>query len=73
VMRLAGPEFRIGFGADVRLNPQFTLSPMLMFSFGSFSTGTLVDHGGPEQSMSFLDASHGTVTFTLGGHFDLGG
>lgn len=73
VMRLSGAEFRIGFGADVRLNPMFTLSPMLMFSFGSFTTGSLVDHGGPQQTLQFVDASHGTVTFTLGGHFDLGG
>jgi hypothetical protein len=73
VMRLGGGEFRIGFGADVRLNPMFSLSPLLMFSFGSFTSGSLIDHGGPRESLSFVDASHGTVTFTLGGHFDLGG
>ncbi|HEY3594078.1 MAG TPA: hypothetical protein VGL13_09390 [Polyangiaceae bacterium] len=71
-MNLRGGEFRIGFGADVRLDPLFTLSPMLMFSFGAFTHGDLTEHGGPNQTMQFLDASHGTVTLTIGGHFDLG-
>src|SRR5262249_38551246 len=71
-LRLRGfGEFRLGFGADVRLNPFFTLSPMLMLSTGVFTDGDIRDHGAPRQSLDFLNAAHGTVTLTVGGHFDL--
>jgi hypothetical protein len=72
-MRLRGGEFRIGFGADVRINQFFSLSPLIMFSFGAFTSGDLVENGGPRQTLQFLDASHGSVTLSVGGHFDLGG
>jgi hypothetical protein len=71
-LRLGGfGEFRLGFGVDARLSPMFTLSPMLMLSGGVFTDREIV-LGGVSQKIGYRD-SHGTVTLTLGGHFDLGG
>jgi hypothetical protein len=72
-IRLRGfGEFRLGFGVDARITPMFTISPMFMFSTGVFTDGDIVDHGAPRESLDFVNASHGTVTLTIGGHFDLG-
>jgi hypothetical protein len=70
-LRLGGfGEFRLGFGADVRLSRAFSISPMFMFSGGVFHNRRIV-FGDVSQEIGFSD-SHGTVTLTIGGHFDLG-
>ena len=66
-------EARLGIGADVRLNPIVTLSPMLSLGVGSFgkidrvSGGTIVRHTGPDDEA----AGHAWATLSVGGHFDL--
>jgi hypothetical protein len=65
-------EFRLGFGADVRVSPTFSLSPMFMFSTGVFRDRQISLDGGPRQTIDSVSGSHGTVTLTIGGHFDLG-
>ncbi len=71
-MRLAGfGEFRAGFGADIRINRLFSLSPLFMFSTGEFHDRTITLAGQPERAIPSYTGSHGTVTLTVGGHFDL--
>jgi hypothetical protein len=69
-------EGRIGLGADIRLGPAFTLSPLATVGVGSFGDvewqspdGTKTNAFGP------LDQADGHAWFTLtvGGHFDLAG
>jgi hypothetical protein len=69
-------EMRIGLGADIRLNPAFSLSPMLTLGAGSFGAaewvapdGTRTDATAPGDDR----AGHGWLTLQLGGHFDIGG
>jgi len=64
-------EFRAGFGADIRVNRMFSLSPLLMFSSGEFVDRQFVVAGQPSRSIPSYAGSHGTVTLTIGGHFDL--
>jgi hypothetical protein len=71
-MYLAGfGEFRAGFGADIRINRMFSLSPLFMFSTGEFHDRTITLAGQPERDIASYTGSHGTVTLTIGGHFDL--
>lgn len=66
-------EARLGIGADIRLNPIVTLSPMVTIGVGSFGTinrvsgHTVIDHTGPDDQSD----GHAWATFTLGGSFDL--
>jgi hypothetical protein len=70
-MKFAGfGEFRAGFGADIRISRSFSLSPMFMFSTGEFHDRKIQIPGQPEQDIPSYTGSHGTVTLTVGGHFD---
>lgn len=69
-------EFRIGLGADIRVTPFFSLSPMVTLGAGSFGkaewespNGTKADAFLPNDEV----AGHGWLTFQLGGHFDIPG
>jgi len=74
-LRLGGfGEFRVGFGIDARISSAFSISPMFMYSGGVFSDGDIIYRGQPRAAIpNFVSASHGTITLTLGAHFDLGG
>jgi hypothetical protein len=65
-------EFRLGFGVDSRVNRAFTLSPMIMFSSGTFSNRQITLPNQPSQDIPSYAGSHGTVTLSVGGHFDFG-
>jgi hypothetical protein len=69
-------EFRIGLGADIRVAPMFSLSPMITLGAGAFGAadwvrkdGSRVDGFGPNDET----AGHGWITLQLGGHFDIPG
>lgn len=69
-------EARLGFGADIRINPKLSLSPMLTFGVGLFGRAELVDANGA--ALNLLEADndqdgHGWFTLQLGAHFDLRG
>jgi hypothetical protein len=69
-------EFRLGLGADIRLGPLFSLSPLVTLGVGSFGAaewqlpnGDKVDATQPKDQ----GAGHGWVTLQMGGHFDIAG
>lgn len=69
-------EARLGLGADIRLGPMFSLSPLVTLGVGSFGqaeivhpNGTAEDATGPRDEQ----AGHGWITLQLGGHFDIAG
>lgn len=64
-------EIRIGIGADIRLGRAFTLSPMMQFSNGAFTSVRLHEPGRSSRSLLRYEAPHGTFGLTIGGHFDL--
>lgn len=64
-------EFRAGFGADIRVNRLFSISPLFMFSTGEFQDREIVVAGQTPSPIASYTGSHGTITLTLGGHFDL--
>lgn len=69
-------EVRIGLGADIRLSPNFTLTPLATVGFGSFGEVEAVgsDTSIAAQSLSEeadLRATHGWATIQMGAHFDL--
>lgn len=66
-------EVRLGIGADIRLSRAFTLSPMFQLTNGSFADGTYSPAGAPSYSIGGVEASHGTVGISVGGHFDVAG
>ncbi|MBX3131009.1 MAG: hypothetical protein KF718_30095 [Polyangiaceae bacterium] len=69
-------EFRIGFGADIRLGPAFSLSPMVTLGAGSFGDAEWLNPDGSTSSATAPGdgaAGHGWLTLHLGGHFDLFG
>ena len=68
-------EGRLGLGADIRLNPYVTLSPMLTLGVGSFGKIETVTSGTVADATSSYDqdAGHAWATFTVGGMFDLFG
>jgi hypothetical protein len=69
-------EFRIGLGADIRLTPMFSLSPMITLGAGAFGTAELVQPDGTKVDATQpgdQSAGHGWLTFQLGGHFDIPG
>jgi hypothetical protein len=69
-------EARLGFGADIRINRKFALSPMLTFGVGLFGQVDLVDANGRAQdllSSANDEDGHAFVSLQVGGHFDLRG
>jgi hypothetical protein len=69
-------EGRIGFGADIRLSPMFSLQPMLTLGIGSFSDIDIVYPSGSSASMTSpgdVSDSHSWLTLGVGGHVDLFG
>jgi hypothetical protein len=69
-------EARIGLGADIRLSPLFSLSPLLTLGVGRFDNIEAVDRdGNRSDQLSDLDelGSHGWLTLQIGGHFDIAG
>ena len=69
-------EFRIGLGADIRVTPFFSLSPMVTLGAGSFGKAEWESPSG-KKTDAFLPgdevAGHGWLTLQLGGHFDIPG
>jgi hypothetical protein len=69
-------EGRIGFGADIRLNPMFSVQPLLTLGVGAFGD---VEHVFPDDSSANLlrpgdtSDSHSWFTLGVGGHVDLFG
>jgi hypothetical protein len=66
-------ESRLGIGADIRLSPGFSLSPMFTLGLGSFgkaewATDSTVANAVPKSNDTL---THGWLTLQLGGHFDL--
>lgn len=72
-LHLSSPlEGRIGFGADIRLSRSFSLSPMLVFSSGTFTDATITRPGAAGVALPYgASADHGTVGIQLGAHFDV--
>ncbi len=69
-------EGRIGLGADIRLSPIFSLSPMATIGVGSFGdVEWKAPNGTKTDAFGELDQADGHAWFslTLGGHFDLAG
>jgi len=69
-------EGRIGFGADIRLSPKLSITPMLTLGVGSFGDIDRVYPDGASASVVHAaDAadSHGWLTLGIGGHVDLFG
>ena len=69
-------EARLGLGADIRISPAFTLSPLLTVGVGAFGDAEFVlPDGSSVSATNDTDArtSHGWLTLQLGAHFDIGG
>lgn len=76
LMTQAPFEFRFGAGADIRLNPALSLSPLLTIGSGVFRSieWELGDESKVDAVASSEDYfAHGWFTIGLGGHFDLFG
>jgi hypothetical protein len=66
-------EFRLGFGADVRASKLLSIAPLLSISSGSFSDRDITNVGQARRPIPSYSGSHGTVTLSVGGNFDLFG
>lgn len=68
-------ESRLGVGADIRLAPNFTLSPMVTLGLGAFGEATWVTKTTVMDALPSGNDSltHGWLTLQLGGHFDIAG
>jgi hypothetical protein len=69
-------EFRLGLGADIRLGPLFSLSPLVTLGVGSFGAAEWqLPNGDKMDATKPADegAGHGWVTLQMGGHFDIAG
>jgi hypothetical protein len=67
-------EGRIGVGADIRLGPQLSLSPMLELGVGSFDRLRRVAPGGASYNQLGVNdspGSHGWLTLGIAAHADL--
>ena len=65
-------EFRLGFGADIRTSRLFSLTPLLSISSGSFGDRQVTLPGvGKRDIEGSYSGSHGTLTLSVGGNFDL--
>lgn len=72
----AFPEARFSIGADIRLSPTFSLSPMASFGVGGFGEVRFVDSNGKTTDLIGQYGSpdnHGWFELHLGGHFDVFG
>ena len=68
-------EFRLGMGADIRINPYFSLTPLATIGFGSFGTAEWVREDGASEDATDrgdMGDAHGWFTIQIGGHIDLG-
>jgi hypothetical protein len=69
-------ESRLGLGADIRLGPKFSLSPLLTLGLGSFAKADWVGTDNTIRDAVADDTArmtHGWLTLQLGAHFDLFG
>ena len=69
-------EARLSLGADIRLNPAFSLSPLVTIGVGAFGSAEVVAPNGARTDATGPDderAGHGWLTLQLGGHFDIAG
>jgi len=69
-------DARIGLGADIRLSPTFTISPLATIGVGGFGEVQDVTPNGLSSSRTNTDDqgdSHAWFTLQVGGHFDIGG
>ena len=69
-------EARLGIGADIRLGPLFSLSPLVTVGIGGFgSAETVLPDGSRVDATGQFDerTGHGWLTLQLGGHFDIAG
>jgi hypothetical protein len=69
-------EGRIGIGADIRIDPMFSISPMLTVGVGAFGEVRRVFSDGSGVSETGLRDeadSHAWLTLGVGGHVDLFG
>ncbi len=67
-------ESRIGIGADIRLSPLFSLTPLITLGGGQFGDVTFYDAASNTHTEPLdLPTSHAWVTLQLGAHFDLFG
>jgi hypothetical protein len=68
-------EFRLGLGADIRLNRLLSLSPMVTIGAGAFGNAKWKLPNGQTQDVTGNDEAtgHGWLTLQMGGHFDLFG
>jgi hypothetical protein len=66
-------EARLGLGADIRLNPYVTLSPMFTLGVGSFGKVESVSNQTVTDQTGSLDQAdgHAWATLNFGGYFDL--
>jgi hypothetical protein len=67
-------EFRLGAGADIRVNRLLSITPLFSVSSGVFSNREWTIPGqGTSEIQGAMSGSHGTLNFTVGGNFDLFG
>lgn len=68
-------EFRLGLGADIRINRFLSLSPMATIGAGAFGNAQWKLPNGQTQNVTGNDQTtgHGWLTLQVGGHFDLFG
>jgi hypothetical protein len=69
-------DARIGLGADFRLSPSFTLSPLATVGVGGFGEVQDVTADGrasPRTDADDQGDGHAWFTIQIGGHFDIGG
>jgi hypothetical protein len=69
-------EARLGLGADIRMGPAFSLSPLVTLGVGAFGDAKIVaPDGSSTDATDDSDArtGHGWLTIQIGGHFDVGG
>jgi hypothetical protein len=68
-------EARLGLGADFRLNPYVTLSPMVTLGVGSFQEVQRVSNSSitSETGQNDQGDGHAWATLNFGGYFDLFG
>jgi hypothetical protein len=69
-------EFRLGLGADIRIGPMFSLSPMVTLGVGSFRSAEWKLPNGETRDATLPGdraAGHGWLTLQVGGHFDIAG
>ena len=69
----AAGEFKLGLGADIRISPTFSVSPMVHFAVGSYSDLTIQGPTTAEKNAQLGSETHGYLGLDLGGHFDLFG